>query len=434
MNTASRSVSNSSPTPIVVIGGGIAGLVAAAQSARAGARTVLVEKSSHVGGRAITRERHRFLFNLGPHALYRSGELNKTLKTLGIEVHGALPPTNGGYALNRGRLHTLPVGVASLLTTGLLGIGGKLEIARIQTTLPKADASALQRQTLADWLDTNVSHADARAVLEMLVRVSTFTDDPERQSAGAAIEQLQLALAGSVLYLDGGWQTIVNGLRSAAAKGGVTIVENAHVVGLERRTDDHVDGVRLADGNVIRAAAAIVTGSPAEVNAVIGERVDAGVTSPVTVSTLDVALSSLPRPRATVAFGVDEPLYFSVHSAVARLGPEGGALIHVSKYISPGSPAASEAELERLLDLLQPGWRERIVARQYLPNLTVAHAELTAAGGGTVGRPSPRVDAFDNVFIAGDWVGTRGQLSDAAAASGNDAAAWAIRPAARHVA
>ncbi len=383
----------------------------------------------------MTRERRGFLFNLGPHALYRLGELSKTLKALGVEVRGALPPTNGGYALNRGRLHTLPVGVASLLTTGLLGIGGKLEIARIQTTLPKVDASAVQRQTLADWLDTNMSHADARAVLEMLVRVSTFTDDPERQSAGAAIEQLQLALAGSVLYLDGGWQTIVNGLRSAATRSGVTIVENAHVVGLERRTDDHVEAVRFADGNVIRAAAAIVTGSPADVNAIIGRPLDAGPSSPaVTVSTLDVALSSLPRPRAIVAFGVDEPLYFSVHSAVARLGPEGGALIHVSKYLRPATPVASESELERLLDLLQPGWRERIVARQYLPTLTVTHTELTAARGGTLGRPSPRVEAFDNVFIAADWVGRHGQLSDAAAASANDAAALAIRPAVRHVA
>ena len=48
---------------------------------------------------------------------------------------------------------------------------------------------------------------------------------------------------------------------------------------------------------------------------------------------LDVALSSLPDKDVLFALGVDRPLYFSVHSAHAKLAPEGGALIHVSKYL-----------------------------------------------------------------------------------------------------
>src|ERR1043166_9028377 len=52
----------------------------------------------------------------------------------------------------------------------------------------------------------------AADVIRMLARVATFTNDPRRQSAGAVIDQLQLALKGNVLYLDGGWQTIVDGL------------------------------------------------------------------------------------------------------------------------------------------------------------------------------------------------------------------------------
>src|SRR4051794_38492236 len=203
MNISSRPTSQTSSETIAVVGGGIAGLVAATRCARSGAPVTLFEKSSRVGGRAITREKDGFLFNLGPHALYRSGELNRTLGDLGVQVRGALPPTNGGYAICGGRLYTLPVGLASLLTTGVLSVAGKIEIARIQTALPKVDTAAIQRQTLDEWLERNLSCADARNVLRMLVRVSTFTDDPGRQSAGAAIEQLQLGLKGSVLYLDG---------------------------------------------------------------------------------------------------------------------------------------------------------------------------------------------------------------------------------------
>lgn len=49
-----------SPTPlasglVAVVGGGIAGLVAAARIAQRGVPVTLVEKTSHVGGRAVTK-------------------------------------------------------------------------------------------------------------------------------------------------------------------------------------------------------------------------------------------------------------------------------------------------------------------------------------------------------------------------------------------
>ena len=78
------------------------------------------------------------------------------------------------------------------------------------------------------------------------------------------------------------------------------------------------------------------------------------------------------------------------------------------------------------MDTMQPGWRDLVVLRQFLPSLTVTHAEVTAAHGGITGRPASRLAAFDNLWIAGDWVGPRGQLSDGAAASAADAAADVI--------
>ena len=57
-------------------------------------------------------------------------------------------------------------------------------------------------------------------MLRALFRLSTYCDDLERMSAGAALDQLKLALAGNVWYLDGGWQTLVDGLREQAARAG----------------------------------------------------------------------------------------------------------------------------------------------------------------------------------------------------------------------
>jgi phytoene dehydrogenase-like protein len=424
-----------SSSPIVVVGGGLSGLVAAATLAKAGEAVVVLEKSS-LGGRAATRDRSGYYFNLGPHALYRGGELRRTLKTLGVEVRGTVPGGNGGFAIWRGAAHTLPVGFASLLTTGLLGLHGKFTLARLLTNLPSIDASPWQGRPLVDWLAT-VGDPRAAAVIQMLGRVTTFTNDPARQSAGAVIEQLQLSLKGNVLYLDGGWQTIVDGLARVARKAGVDIRTGAPAVGLERRpahterrTAYRVDGVRLADGTIVRASAVIVAGGPADVDALTAvTRFSSELAPPIRHASLDVALTSLPKPTRTVAFGVDAPLYFSVHSAVARLALEGGAVIHASKYLAPDESAGTEVEreIESLVDMMQPGWRDRVAFRQYLPNLTVTHAELVADRGGVGGRPGVRLDAFDNVFIAGDWIGPRGQLSDGAAASAADAADAARR-------
>lgn len=410
---------------IVVIGGGLSGLISATVAARAGVPVVLVEKASAIGGRAATRERNGFCFNLGPHALYRHGILRKTLKALGVDANGGVPTGDGGFALVAGRLHTLPVGIVSLLTTGLMGVPAKVEFARLQKSLPAIDPRTVEQQPLASWLDAHAYHRPVRQLMEMLVRVTTFTNDPGSQSAGAAIEQLQLALSGSVLYVNGGWQTIVEGLRKTAVDAGVRIVCGRHAIALERRTAGEIDGVRMSDGSVIPASAAIATGSPSDVESVLDVKVlPAGAPSPVRVATLDLALASLPHPKRTVAFGLDVPLYFSVHSAVARLAPDGGAMIHVAKYLPPGEIAGRDVEeqLEALMDMMQPGWRERVELKQFLPNLAVTHWKLTARHAGTRGRPSTRVDAFENVFIAGDWVGGRGQLSDACAASAADAA------------
>jgi phytoene dehydrogenase-like protein len=231
----------------IIIGGGVAGLVAATSIAKTGNTVVLVEKSAALGGRAATREKHGFSFNLGPHALYREGHLRHTLQSFGIDTPGAVPGGNGGFAIHHGQLHTLPTGFLSLITTDLLPLSAKFEFATLLSRIGAIDVSRIQHETLADWLTAHIRHHIVRDVITTLVRVTTFTNAPARQSAGAAIEQLQLGARGNVLYLDGGWQTIVDGLRRAATLFGVQFATGAPAVGVEQlgRT---ATAVRLADG------------------------------------------------------------------------------------------------------------------------------------------------------------------------------------------
>lgn len=408
----------------VISGGGLAGLTAAAFLSRAGRSVVLVEKGRELGGRASTSTESNFNFNLGPHALYVAGEARAALGELGVPFRGGRPGASGGLAIRRGAAFTLPGGLLSLMTTGLLGVSGKLEVARLLATLPRLDPAPLDGISVDDWLRRSARDEDVRLLIEALVRVSTYANAPDALDAGVAVRQLQRALGTGVLYLDGGWQTIVDGLRSTATAAGATILLGQRVVSVLR---DHgrVSGVELSDGTTIASRAVVATGSPEDVAELVGTERTSKSDEALRIACLDLALRSLPVPRATFALGLDVPLYFSVHSASAKLGPDGGALVHVAKYLPQGHDAAPQqdlAELERLLDLVQPGWRDLVVFRRFLPRLAAAHSFPRADSGGLGGRPSVAVKGTEGLFQAGDWVGPNGMLADASMASAREAA------------
>jgi phytoene dehydrogenase-like protein len=441
---------------VVVVGGGLAGLAASIYLARGGRTVTLFEKRRMLGGRAVTNLRHGYRFNLGAHAFYRDGLAAKVYRELGIAVRGGLVKPRG-IALLHGEELRLPTNWLSFIGTSLLSLRGKRQLASALLHIRRFGGTRAGAVTLREWTDARMSDSRARLVLEALVRLATYSDHPELESAPLALAQMKVAMRGS-LYVDDGWQKIVDSMHSAAISSGVNFVSSSRVVGVQHdgavravelgglevdadRMDtqaiaypskpEDVEGARLPAETVLLAV------DPTTAASLVG---DAGAewahARPVTAACLDVALRALPRPRNVFALGIDQPLYYSVHSAFAQLAPKGGALIHLSKYSKdrhgtdeelegsrPRRTTAAiedEQELEALLDRMQPGWREVLVHRRFLPAMTVTNA-LVAPG---TKRPSP-VTSVRGLYIAGDWVGEEGLLSDAAL--------WSARAAAKAI-
>jgi phytoene dehydrogenase-like protein len=312
------------------------------------------------------------------------------------------------------------------LTTTLLRPRAKIETARLLASIGQIDAAALSKQSARQWLDASIRSLEVRALVEALFRLTTYANAPHELSAATAITQLQGALSANVLYINGGWQTLVDGLRRCAEQAGATIVSSQRVEAVDGGKT--VTGLRFADGSGVKAQSVILAIGPREAAGLATESACltqwADGSSPVRAACLEIALRRLPQARATFALGIDRPLYLSVHSAVARLAPQGNALIHAAKYLPSGASdaAADESELEALLDLVQPGWRDVLVERRFLPKMVVYNAVPTAARGGLAGRPGPQVADVGGLYVAGDWVGGRGLLADASLASARAAA------------
>ncbi len=407
---------------VAVVGGGLAGLTAAALLAGEGRQVALFEKSDTLGGRGVTHVERGFHLNLGPHAWYTGGPGTRVLSRLGITLGGRSPRPTGAFALCDARLHTLPIGFVSLLTTDLLSVHGKIESARLLARLARMDTSPFDDMPFDNWLRNEIDDARTREVINMFVRVAMYANAPTLMSAGASLAAFQSVLRHNVQYLDRGWQSIVDALKAVALTRGVQLVRSSPVV--EVLQGRSVDGLRLDNGEVVASPNVVLAVAPD-----VARRLVPHVTQEVAArwtglaskaASLDVGLARLPRPGRTVAFGVDRPLYYSVHSETADLAPPTAAMIHVAKYLDVmmrSDAVTDREELEGLLDLMQPGWRAEVVVQRYLPAMTVINAIPLAASGGLKGRVPAEVPEVPGLFLAGDWVGPEGTLASGAVAS-----------------
>lgn len=412
------------PVDTLVVGGGLAGLVAATTAAQRGHGVVLVDPRT-LGGRARCDQRGDYTFNRGPRALYLGGPARPILESLGVDTTaGASPTVPGAQGRLDGVLHLLPQGPGSLLRTSLLGRREKLRFARLLAGLPKIEAASLAGTSFGDFLDDQRLSPTGADVVRMIARVATYSGDPDQVDAEAVVTNIQLALGEGVRYLDGGFQALVDGLRAAAQRAGVEVRSvGAATVHPAGGSDDR-PSVTTIDGQVIHAASVVVAaGSPAAAAGLLGEPVKRaeGLTAPVTAACLELGLRRPPRHR--VLFGVGEPLYLSTHCPPARLAPEGHAVVHAMRNhradetLDPGEQRAwlrAAAAQAGVAD-------DDVVEERFLAEMVVSGGLPTAAGGGLAGRPPVADPSRPGVLLAGDWVGPEGLLADAAVASGAEA-------------
>ncbi|MEW9182104.1 FAD-dependent oxidoreductase [Bacillus mycoides] len=411
---------------VAIVGGGLAGLTASIYLAKAGRKVIVLEKSSHFGGRGMTINKNGICMNLGAHALYRGGEAFITFNELGVNLPGGIPSTKA-HGIWKGDIYTIPTDFRSILSTPLLSWSAKVQFARLMIHLGNLDVEKVPKISLTTWAENEIKDPMVRNIFYALCRTTTYTYAPTIQLASSVLKQIQLSMQEGVLYVDGGWETIITNLRGIANTSGVQFLAKKHVLKIE-----HCEGkqrIHCFDDEVFEAGAVIVTTPPKEACKIIKGTEGTSLQKwseqsiQVTVAALDIGLKQLPNPLHHFALGLDQPIFFTNQSRAAKLSEDGSIVVSLIKYHNPvlelNHIQEEKEQLENMMELLHPNWKREVVAQQYLPKITVVHDFPHID---RVEKPGPSIPEMPGVYVAGDWAGHDEILADAAVASGKRAA------------
>jgi phytoene dehydrogenase-like protein len=381
-------VNESSANPqITVVGGGIAGLVAAIACAEEGTKVRLVEAHERLGGRARSTD-GPYKANLGPHAMYNDGAFWRWMRERDI----------------------LPAYRKARLSGVRLRLGGTLRRTPPLGTLPAVlRLRGREAPVATDFRSWAASHTDdeTAALAASAAGVFTFHHDPGELSAAFVwprMVRLLLTVPSIVTYPVAGWSTLVAALEKRVYELGV-IVET---------------GTRMEE---LPTTPTILATELDQARELLGDdslRWHSGRTV-----CLDIGVRYR-RGDPTIVSDLDESGWIGRYSgANPTIAPEGEELIQAQMPIRPGESADMAAmRLERFLDVSIEDWRERETwrRRQVMDGRSGA---LDMPGSSW--RERPAVDRGDGVFLAGDMVAAEGMLAEVSWASAVEASRLALK-------
>lgn len=386
------SASVQSTDHVTVVGGGIAGLVAATEIAEAGVGVRLVEARRRLGGRAASSPAP-WMTNLGPHALYTGTALWDWLRARELHRPAPMPKNSRVVFVSDGRASRMPP-LALLRPALRLG----------------ADRAPID-EDLASWATRRWGPDTARALIG-LAGPLTYDHDPGRVSAAFVAPRIRdflLRQPPSARYVPGGWTTMID-----------RMTRHARDVGVVIDTDAKVDAAGLED--LRRSGPVIMALGPAAARRLLGD--EAAPDDQRRVAMLDVGVVRRRRDPYLI-WDLDRIVFSTrVSAVVPDVAPDGHELVQLSSGMAPEENLDDAVtRLEATLDTASPGWRDREVWRR---RSAVRGSTGAVDLPGTTWRDRPAVSRGDGLWVAGDWVAAPGHLASVSVASAHEAATGAI--------
>ena len=304
-----------------VIGGGIAGLVAAHELIKAGYRPILIEPAQ-IGGMIRSSTVDGYTLEQGPNVLVERPDMKNLLVELGLQDLVRYPAVNpyGQFVWCRGRAMKVPSGLSELIVSPLFSLSTKLllpfRLMKPGLLKPKADdlsvleffSPLIGEQTARDMLDPVLKGIYGGDVAQLSAR-TIFPGLWDAAVQGLSLFGYLRRRSGtgkpSIMVIQGGTQTVTNVLAERLV-GRIERLQS-RVERIERLS---TRGYRLvcSDGVAVDVDACVVTPAGAPLARMI-EGVDANLSAVVNrqqYASLSVVHLSVPRSETLIkdAFGV----------------------------------------------------------------------------------------------------------------------------------
>jgi protoporphyrinogen oxidase/AcrR family transcriptional regulator len=421
-----------------IIGGGLAGLTAAAYlSENPHIEGILFERSPQLGGRAFTYEKSGFTLNYGAHAIYGIDRHKLSLmeKELGLSFSSKEVDKRRVMYAKHNQLTEAPLDFVNLLKTDLLSTMQKVRFAGEIAAIIANIHNLKNYPTLGDYLAESKADENVKELWEHLVCSNFFiTPEDARKVSGAVISEYyhNLFLSSKpVNYILGSWAVITNQLKQkiqTSSRWNIALQEGVESIRyadkkfiLQTKTrEEAFDKVIFA--MPVQQAVKLLKGTAWEPFLAPYESNTA-----TEVMVYDIGLSHVVAQPFSYISDMDNKLFISDVSATDHtLVPEGGQLLQGIAYLSDDFQNDEDRkayldnktmQMEALFDKHYPGWRDATAVKRVSKKAMVASVKNIASNSLLPVR-------VENVpfYFCGDGCKGKGELAERAFSSARTAA------------
>jgi len=407
---------------IVIVGGGLAGLSAAAYLSHKGKKVAVLERGV-LGGRAVTLPIKGFHFNFGAHAIYgRDTSMLRTFeKELGLSIQWQdFSPSKAKYDMGD-EVTDVPANILGLFRTKVMGGLDKVSFTfNILKTMLKLE-SGHPHLSIEKWLEQKNTPDDVREMMLTLASSNFFTKEPEKIPSDVFFRYYsRLFLTNKpVAYIGGGWQALINEFVRVIENNNGAIHTKTKIVSVTHE-NDRITGVHTEEDS-FTADKFILCIPPKELEKIMtGTKVEGLVKhyaqyDPTYVMVYDIGLKKRIESPYTYIYDKQNNMFITDISYYdTSCTPEGGQLLQATAYLRQSDMGNKEvleeykAKIEQMYDKHFPGWREELVVPRVSQRAVVQEIKWNMHQ-----QPMPVFfPEYRNLYFAGDWCQGQGQLSE----------------------
>ncbi|MDG5787712.1 FAD-dependent oxidoreductase [Evansella sp. AB-P1] len=407
---------------VIIVGGGLAGLSAAAYLSHSGKKVAVIERGK-LGGRAMTINMKGFQFNFGAHAIYGRDKSYLALmeKELNLKLYWSeFTQMKAKYDLGE-EVSVVPSNIGGLLQTKLLKGMDKFRFAyHVLFTMlgfEKGDPTL----SIQQWLDRKKVSPAVKEMMLNLASSNFFTGEPESIPSDVFFGYYKRLFKTNipVSYIQGGWRKLIDEFVRVIEQNNGEIITKTKVTGITTEkstvTKIHTSKHTFVADDFIFAI------PPDELKVLFNSTpLQSDLESynsyePTYVMFYDVGLKRRIESPYTYIFDKDRQIFISDISYYdMEAAPPGGQLLQAVAYLKANEVDSTQSHehiknrIEDFYDKHFDGWRKELVVPRVSKVAVVQAIKWTM---NQRGLPTS-FPGIKNAYFAGDWCQGTGQLSE----------------------